>query len=363
MVSKVEATNPINSKLDNKIRQSTIKSFASCICMPINSYLQGDETYTDDQGWLMEHLPDRLTDDMERNSRHDFRRHPDDPEPSYAIITDTKTGKRSIAEFQHVPYTTLEPRIICTLDPRDDPGDGGHLIPLKSGLGLWFVLVGGNLKKMIVYHAELDDFADWETLISINGEDGTPPRPIEFGAAHLFEIDSSDYNEKFIIYFVGGYGKYGKGDFGTGPLTTRRDILMLELELDCFMKTYPPTPKVRGAKWTSFDCVDVARLVHKNPNFPLSVGSFSMSTNRPNMHQKRKSKRIHQKIMSKSSKALVIMGDSDEIVMIPLYDLTGATNFFHYHPNPDAHDDLVSCTIPYRQFLGKSAYLYSDYPG
>ena len=33
-----------------------------------------------------------------------------------------------------------------------DPGPNGHLIPLKNVFGLWFVLVGGKLKKSWIYH-------------------------------------------------------------------------------------------------------------------------------------------------------------------------------------------------------------------
>lgn len=110
-------------------------------------------------------------------------------------------------------------------------------------------------------------------------------------------------------------------------LTSRRDILTLDLELDVFMKTIPPSPKVRRAVWRSYDCIDIAYLHELNPNFPLSVGSFVMTTNRPDFNKPRKgSKRIYQKALGRSSRCLTIMGDGDQIVMVPIHDYAGAVS-------------------------------------
>ena len=110
-------------------------------------------------------------------------------------------------------------------------------------------------------------------------------------------------------------------------LTSRRDILTLDLELDVFMKTIPPSPKVRNAVWRSYDCIDIAYLHELNPNFPLSVGSFVMTTNRPDFNKPRKgSKRIYQKALGRSSKCLTVMGDGDQIVMVPIHDHLGAVS-------------------------------------
>ena len=96
----------------------------------------------------------------------------------------------------------------------------------------------------------------------------------------------------------------------------------------------------------------VPMMYSSSPNYPLSLGTFTITTNRPNIRaRKRNSKRIYQKSMVKSSMSLVVMGDGNDVVMIPLREMNGDVTFYGYSLHGE--DDLVSCTISYKQFAGE----------
>ena len=84
-------------KLDKKIRKAVLKNFAQCLCCPLPcSYMcDFEDEITADFQWLSDELEEVKGFYSDNNQQfnptdaHNFRRNFKDPEPTYAIITDS----------------------------------------------------------------------------------------------------------------------------------------------------------------------------------------------------------------------------------------------------------------------------------